>query len=166
MAFVFGRGFATRRSAAESPLRVDLEASGLLERALQAAPKDIVGQYYYVFALVYRREPDTEGATRLIDSLLASARGVSLLAGFPGRLPSLYRVKASALLSLRRYQDALRVYADLQDIAPDDPLLYRGVGQCYLVMGRLSEAEKAYAQAIQLDPEDANSITGLATVTS
>jgi tetratricopeptide (TPR) repeat protein len=72
-------------------------------------------------------------------------------------------LKANALASLKRYDEAI---VELESVIAADPkrsLSYSNLGAIHMAAGNLSEAERSYAQGVEVDPTSAQPLVELAT---
>jgi tetratricopeptide (TPR) repeat protein len=102
-----------------------------------------------------------DSALRVLDEGLASSTAYEPLTG--GSLgehrPQLISERGTALISLKRWTDALADYDDglkLSNLkAEDHARLLRGRGFALTELGRLDEAEAAYNESLKLEPKNA-----------
>ena len=69
----------------------------------------------------------------------------------PSSYPPLVNL-GGALVSLREYDEALKVNLEAVKLRPDDPLGHCQLGSSWLALGRLEQAEESFKRAIALEP--------------
>lgn len=68
-----------------------------------------------------------------------------------------YIQKASLLMELEMYNDALDTFLDILDLKPDYSRAYLGIGICLDKLGEISKAKRYYKKYLVSMPESANS---------
>jgi len=66
--------------------------------------------------------------------------------------------------NLQQFNDALDAAAKAVQLAPEDPLSWRNLGQINLTVDRLPEAAVAFGRALAVNPDDADARCGAAMV--
>ncbi len=94
-------------------------------------------------------------------SALSYAKTMQTLA--PAR-PEGYFFAGSALANLGQFAAAEAAFQRYIALNPKSPLGPDHLGYVYLAQRRFPDAQRAFAQALQLDPTDANAVTGEATL--
>jgi tetratricopeptide (TPR) repeat protein len=69
----------------------------------------------------------------------------------------------TALVSSKRFEEAVKIYKRLADLKPNDCRAYAGVGFAYSQQGLADEAVKAYEDAVVKCPDDPSSYTNVGT---
>jgi tetratricopeptide (TPR) repeat protein len=66
--------------------------------------------------------------------------------------PAYLTTLGTALLNLRRHDDALKVFDKAVQLKPDDPELWSNFGEALVEAGRLADAVTCFGRALQIDP--------------
>jgi tetratricopeptide (TPR) repeat protein len=70
--------------------------------------------------------------------------------------PAYLTTLGTALLHLRRHDDALKVFDKAVQLEPDDPGLWSNLGEALIEAGRLADALACFSRALQIDPDHSN----------
>jgi tetratricopeptide (TPR) repeat protein len=73
-------------------------------------------------------------------------------------------VRANGVAREGKHEEALRIFTEASQLAPDLARAHRGRGVILLLLQRYAEAEAAFEKALVVDPKDFSSKTGLGTV--
>ena len=68
---------------------------------------------------------------------------------------------ASALLALKRYDDAVAAYDEALKVNPEDLVAMNGRGQALARMGQLTEAARSFRSALGIDPHNQEALSNL-----
>ena len=99
---------------------------------------------------------ETEAAQNLLNE---SALKHNLLATSQ-EAESTYRLheRALALVSQKKFKEALAVYEEIVLKNPDDDQAYVIMGHSYILTGQYQKAERAFGNAVHIDPQNINEI--------
>jgi len=125
----------------QSQIRVWLNSETLWSRAVAVAPSSIA---YENLASARFSEGDAVGAIELYRRAIGmSPRDAVAHVGL-----------GTALLDLRRWDEATRELRLAAELGPKLPLAYSGLGHALMMQGKLDEAIVQLQRAVQLKPED------------
>lgn len=104
---------------------------------------------HYNMGILFFSEGDYEGAFRQFTAAMDYGRkDFQTLSG-----------RAQALLRLRRYDEALKAFEEIRDIAPDDPRPYRNIGIiCEIYLGDMDKALENYSAYLQKGGKDSGDV--------
>jgi len=69
--------------------------------------------------------------------------------------------KATVLMSLERFEDALKVLLDLMIQVPKEAPIHIVIGKIYKKLGDIDKALQHFTKALDLDPKDTNMVKSL-----
>ena len=121
------------------------EAVGLIERAIEAAPKkgrQPDPSWHVALSFAKRDSGDVEGALAEIESLLKQA---------PGQKELIF-LRAQLLQRLDRHEEAIEDYRGFLKQVPNNALAHNNLGISLKAVGLLKDAHDAYQRALELQP--------------
>jgi tetratricopeptide (TPR) repeat protein/serine/threonine protein kinase len=163
------RSEATRAAVLQRLGRKD-EARAALERVLELDPENIVAQVSRGVMLLHdRRFEQALAAFELVLRRLAEDPGLfvhlSVISRSGGQtedaqralLAAMQQNRGSALFGLGRNEEALQVFDDALELAPDMAYTHHNRGLALSALRRLPQALEAFNRAVELDPNHASS---------